>query len=70
MSTGGGQDGSRTDIVGRSLDLEQGLQILDAICETFRASDLPAAVAYLESGAQHMENAPAAFERWENKLGF
>lgn len=51
-------------------DLEQGLKILDAICETFRVSDLPAAVAYLESGAQHMENAAAAFEQWESKMGF
>lgn len=50
--------------------MEQSLQILDDVSETFRVSDLPEAVAYLESGAQHMENAAAAFERWENTMGF
>lgn len=51
-------------------DLEQGTLILGDICETFRVGQLPQVVAYLESGAQHMENAAAAFERWEAKMGF
>lgn len=51
-------------------DFEQGLLILDDVCETFRVGQLPEALTYLETAAQHMENAAAAFERWESKMGF
>lgn len=51
-------------------DLQQGLQLIDSSCETFNVADLQAGLAYLESGAQHMENAGEAFERWENRMGF
>lgn len=51
-------------------DFEQGLLILDDVCETFRGGQLPEALTYLETAAQHMENAAAAFERWESKMGF
>jgi len=51
-------------------DFEQGLLILGDICETFRVGQLPEALTYLETAAQHMENAAAALERCENKTGF
>ena len=51
-------------------DFEQGLLILDDVRETFRVGQLPEALTYLETAAQHMENAAAAFERWESKMGF
>jgi hypothetical protein len=50
-------------------DFEQGLQYVDAWCETGNLANLLQAAAPLESGAQHMENAAVAFERWETRTG-
>ena len=50
-------------------DLEQGLQFLDDWCETGNPASLVQAGAPLQSGTQHLENAAAAFERWETRTG-
>jgi hypothetical protein len=50
-------------------DLDQGFQLLQAACETMNLGAVLEAAEYLESGAAHMENAAAAIERWQNKVG-
>jgi predicted ABC-type transport system involved in lysophospholipase L1 biosynthesis ATPase subunit len=50
-------------------DLEQGFVLLQSACQTMNLGALAEAAVYLESGATHMENAAAAIERWEEKVG-
>jgi hypothetical protein len=50
-------------------DMEQGFQLLQSACQTMNLAALLEAADYLESGAQHMENASQAIERWQNKVG-
>jgi hypothetical protein len=50
-------------------DLQQGLQFVDAWCETGNPASLIQAGAPLQSGTQHLENAAAALERWQTRTG-
>lgn len=50
-------------------DLQQGLQFVDAWCETGNPASLIQAWAPLQSGTQHLENAAAALERWQTRMG-
>jgi len=50
-------------------DLEQGFVLLQSACQNMNLGALTEAATYLESGATHMENAAAAIERWEEKVG-
>jgi hypothetical protein len=50
-------------------DMEQGFQLLQDACQTMNLAAVRDAAQYLESGAQHMDNAAQALERWENKVG-
>ena len=50
-------------------DLEQGFQLLQTACQTKNLGAVVEAGQYLESGAQHMDNAAQAMERWQAKVG-
>jgi len=50
-------------------DLEQGFQLLQTACQTKNLGAVLEAANYLESGAQHMDNAAQAMERWQAKVG-
>jgi len=50
-------------------DLERGFALLQSACQTMNLGALAESVVYLESGATHMENAAAAIDRWEEKVG-
>jgi hypothetical protein len=50
-------------------DMEQGFQLLQSACQTMNLGKVMEAAQYLESGAQHMDNAAQAMERWQNKVG-
>ena len=50
-------------------DLEQGFQLLQTACRTRNLGAVLEAANYLESGAQHMDNAAQAMERWQAKVG-
>ena len=50
-------------------DLEQGFQLLQTACQTKNLGAVLEAANYLESGAQHMDNAAQAMERWQAKMG-
>ena len=50
-------------------DFEQGFLLLQSACQSMNVGDLVEAGTYLESGAEHMETAAAAIERWENSVG-
>jgi hypothetical protein len=50
-------------------DLGQGFQSLQAACQTMNLAALRESATYLESGAQHMENAGQAIQRWEDRVG-
>ena len=50
-------------------DLEQDFALLQSACQTMNLGALSQAARYLETGATHMENAAAAIERWEQKVG-
>jgi hypothetical protein len=51
-------------------DFEQCFLLLDGACETLNLADLPTAGVYCESGAQNLENAAEAFERWRSRTRF
>jgi len=50
-------------------DLEQGFQLLQTACQMKNLGAVLEAANYLESGAQHMDNAAQAMERWQAKVG-
>jgi hypothetical protein len=50
-------------------DLEQGSQLLQSACQTMNLGPLLESATYLESGAQHIENAGQAVQRWEDRVG-
>jgi len=50
-------------------DLEQGFQLLQTACQMKNLGAVLEAANYLESGAQHMDNAAQAMERWQAKMG-
>ena len=50
-------------------DLEQGFQLLQTACQTKNLGAVLEAANCLESGAQHMDNAAQAMERWQAKVG-
>lgn len=50
-------------------DLGQGFALLQSACQTMNLGALAGVAGYLESGATHMDNAAAAIDRWEQKVG-
>jgi len=50
-------------------DFYEALLLLDSYCETRNLADLRQAAEPLYSGAEHLENAAAALERWESRMG-
>jgi hypothetical protein len=50
-------------------DMEQGFQLLQSACQTKNLGAVIEAGNYMESGAQHLDNAAQAMERWQAKVG-
>ncbi len=50
-------------------DFQQGFQLLQSACQTKNLGAAVQAGDYLESGAQHMDSAAQAMERWQATVG-
>ncbi len=50
-------------------DFEQGFQLLQSACRTKNPGAVIEAGNYMQSGAQHLDNAAQAMERWQSKVG-
>ena len=50
-------------------DMQEGFSLLQSACQTKNLGAVLQAAEYLESGAQHMDNAAQAIERWQATVG-
>ena len=50
-------------------DMQEGFSLLQSACQTKNLGAVLQAAEYLESGAQHMDNAAQAIERWQATAG-
>ena len=50
-------------------DLQEGFTLLQSACETKNLGAVVQAGEYMQSSAQHMENAAQAIERWKTSVG-